>query len=175
MIINTNFNDQDSIKLNEYQHNWYRRIIGCLRYLTTTVRPDIAYAVHHLSHHLSNPKEIHMHGLMRIVGYVKRTFDYEITYKQDKSELEAFADASHNIPDEGNKSVTGILIMFGGAPIHWISKRQTINGSSTMDSELIALNSATIYIINFRLFLYEIGWKINKPTIIFEDNNPLLC
>ena len=124
---------------------------------------------------MESPREIHMEALMKIVGYIKRTKDYKIIYNGNNKELVAYIDASYNISDENNKSVTGMVILLAGAPIHWISKRQTVNTNSTMDSELTALNTTLINVLNFKYLLNELDWKIKLPTIIYEDNNPLIC
>jgi hypothetical protein len=126
MIQDTHFEDPNSPDLSTDSHNLYRQIIGPLIYLTTTVRPDIAFAVRRLSHHLANPKEIHMNGVIKIIVYIKKTRDYVIKYDGNCRELEIYADASHNVRDERHKSVTGVLVMFAGAPTNWISKRQSV-------------------------------------------------
>ena len=49
----------------------YRRFLGCLIYLTTT-RPDISYAVHHLSQFMSAPTSTHSQATFRILRYLKQ-------------------------------------------------------------------------------------------------------
>lgn len=48
----------------------YRRLIGKLLYLCNT-RPDISYAVHHLSQFLGQPTTVHLQALHRILRYLK--------------------------------------------------------------------------------------------------------
>ena len=48
----------------------YRRLIGRLIYLTNS-RPDISYAVQHLSQYVSNPFMTHYQAAIRILRYLK--------------------------------------------------------------------------------------------------------
>ena len=48
----------------------YRRLIGCLLYLTHT-RPNINFAVYKLSQFISNPQEPHMTTTLHALRYLK--------------------------------------------------------------------------------------------------------
>jgi len=56
--------------LNEEKATSYRRLVGRLIYLTNT-RPDIAYAVNHLSHFVSTPTNIHSQVALHVLKYLK--------------------------------------------------------------------------------------------------------
>ena len=60
----------------------FRKIIGCLRYLTLT-RPDLVYSMSYLSHFMSKLYLDHMEAAKRILRYVKGTIDYGLVYKFD--------------------------------------------------------------------------------------------
>ena len=59
----------------EVESTFFRRIIGCLRYLTLT-RPDLIYSVSYLSRFMSKPYSNHMTTAKRILRYVKGTIDF---------------------------------------------------------------------------------------------------
>ena len=56
----------------EVEYTLFRRIIGCLRYLTLT-RPNLIYTVSFLSRFMSKPYSDHMTAAKRILRYVKGT------------------------------------------------------------------------------------------------------
>jgi len=57
-------------KLNEEETTFYRRLVGCLIYLTNTC-PDIAYVVNHLSHFVFAPTNIHSQATLHVLKYLK--------------------------------------------------------------------------------------------------------
>ncbi|GKB90587.1 retrovirus-related pol polyprotein from transposon TNT 1-94 [Tanacetum coccineum] len=59
----------------------YRRLVGRLLYLTMT-RPDISYAVQHLSQFVSAPKDPYMQAAMHLLKYLKGTVSKGLFYHQ---------------------------------------------------------------------------------------------
>ncbi|GJT60801.1 zinc finger, CCHC-type containing protein [Tanacetum coccineum] len=94
----------------------YSRVIGYLMYAMTCTRLDIAFAIGKLSRYTSNPGTQHWQKIQRVLKYLKKTIDYELTY-------------------------TGYLSMLKGV-ISWASKNQTCITGSTMKSEFVALAAA---------------------------------
>ncbi|GKB33099.1 retrovirus-related pol polyprotein from transposon TNT 1-94 [Tanacetum coccineum] len=60
----------------------YRKLVGRLLYLTMT-RPDISYAVQHLSQFVSAPKDDHMQAAMHLLRYLKGTVS-KVSWKTKK-------------------------------------------------------------------------------------------
>ena len=58
----------------------YQSIIGSLLYLMIGTRPDISYAVTHLSQFSTNPSEDHYKAVMHICRYLAGTQDYMLVY-----------------------------------------------------------------------------------------------
>ena len=48
----------------------YRRLVGSLIYLTTTL-PDISYDVHQVSQFMSSPRHLHLDAIRRIIRYLQ--------------------------------------------------------------------------------------------------------
>ncbi|GKB61289.1 zinc finger, CCHC-type containing protein [Tanacetum coccineum] len=61
----------------------YSRVIGCLMYVMTCTRPDIAFVVGKLSRYTSNPGTQHWQAIQRVLKYLKKTMDYSFTYTGD--------------------------------------------------------------------------------------------
>ncbi|GKE46370.1 zinc finger, CCHC-type containing protein [Tanacetum coccineum] len=58
----------------------YSRVIGCLMYVMTCTRPDIAFAVGKLNRYTSNPGTQHWQAIQWVLKYLKKTIDYRLTY-----------------------------------------------------------------------------------------------
>ncbi|GKA19424.1 zinc finger, CCHC-type containing protein [Tanacetum coccineum] len=91
----------------------YSRVIGCLMYVMTCTRPDIAFVVGKLSMYTSNPGTQHWQ---------------EIQWGLNTT--------------EENSSTSGwVFLLYSGA-ISWASKKQTCISGSTIESEFVALAAA---------------------------------
>jgi hypothetical protein len=121
----------------------YSRVIGCLMYVMTCTRPDIAFAVGKLSRYTSNPSAQHWQAIQRVLKYLKRTMDYSLSYTSYPSVLEGYTDASWISNIEDNSSTSGWVFLLGGGAISCSSKKQTCITSSTMESEFVALAAAS--------------------------------
>jgi len=62
----------------------FQSTVGQLMYLMLATRPDIAYPVGMLAQHASNPSPAHENTLLHLVGYIKHTKDYTLTYSHSK-------------------------------------------------------------------------------------------
>ena len=60
----------------------YRSLIGCLSYITTCTRPDVAYIVTQLSRFLESPGQQHWKAAIRVLRYLKTTRDLGIAYNK---------------------------------------------------------------------------------------------
>ncbi|GJZ84009.1 zinc finger, CCHC-type containing protein [Tanacetum coccineum] len=87
----------------------YSTVIGCLMYVMTYTRPDIAFAVVKVSRYTNNPGTQHWKEIQRINN------------------------------TEDNSSTNGRVFLLGGGEISWASKKQTYITNSTMKSEFVAL------------------------------------
>ncbi|GKA84915.1 zinc finger, CCHC-type containing protein [Tanacetum coccineum] len=117
----------------------YSRVIGCLMYVMTCTRPDIAFAVGKLSRYTSNLGTQHWQAIQRVLKYLKKTMDYRLTYTGYPSVLEGYTDASWISNTEDNSSTSGWVFLFGGGAISWAFKKQTCITGSTIESEFVAL------------------------------------
>ena len=60
----------------------YRVLVGCIVFIATFARPDVAFAAHALSTFNSRPGAVHMRLARRVLGYLSHTRDLGLTYRQ---------------------------------------------------------------------------------------------
>lgn len=122
----------------------YRSAVGGLLYLSTGCRPDIAYAVSVASRSLENPTSDDFIKVKRIFRYLQGTSDHEIVYKPDhkKGIIECYSDADHGGDHSSGRSTTGVMCLYSGGAISWLSQKQASVAISTTESEIVAASEA---------------------------------
>ena len=90
----------------EVEPTHFRKLIGCLRYLTLT-QPDLVFSVSYLSQFMSKPCSYHMTAAKRILRYVKGTSGYGLVYKSDKEcQLVGYCDSDYARDLDDRKSTS---------------------------------------------------------------------
>lgn len=82
----------------------------------------------------------------------------------------AFCDSDFAGCEASGKSTTGAVILYGVAPIHWRSRRQTMITTSSTEAELVSLCSTSEDIVWMRKIAKELEIIKDEPTILFCDN-----
>lgn len=138
----------------------YRSIVGKLRYAANTVRFDISHIVLKLSRHLANPKVKHMVEAKRVLRYLKGSSSFGLVYEHgNHADLTAYCDADFAADVETHsRSITGAIILYGGSPVCWKSKLQTMVALSTVNAELVALCYTSAEVVWVDNLLEELGF-----------------
>ena len=154
----------------------YQSAVGSLLYLSTSTRPDIAFAVSNVAKFSANPTKRHWTGVKRILRYLKSTSDLGLHFtSNDVDDLVGYSDSDWAGDLDDRKSTSGYLFKLCGAPISWRSKKQTSVALSTAEAEYIALSSATQEAVWLRQLTSELRFKPTKPTVIYEDNQSAIA
>ena len=119
------------------------------------------------------PRAIHWKAPLDILEYINGTSEYGITLKRrtlSGTSLEVFADADYASKATDRRSVSGGLIMCGGASVCWFSRTQKCVTLSTSEAEYVALGDA----VKELLFLRQV-WRFMLPSKVMpcfpvEDN-----
>ena len=90
------------------------------------------------------------------------------------SKLTVFVDADHARDKVTRRSVTGIIVLLGNTPLIWVCKGQKTVESSTYGAELVAAQIAVDLIIELRYKLRMLGIKVEKKTMMLDDNMPVV-
>ncbi|XP_022031129.1 uncharacterized mitochondrial protein AtMg00810-like [Helianthus annuus] len=148
----------------------YRRLIGKLLYLQAT-RPDITYSVNVLSQFVGDPRQSHMNAVVRVLRYLKMTPGQGILLpKEGGTRLVSYCDADWLGCQFTRRSRTGYLLLLGGAPISWKSKKQSVVSRSSAETEYRAMATTVSEILWVRFLLNELGEKVKGGTTLFCDN-----
>ncbi|KAK9057022.1 hypothetical protein SSX86_024388 [Deinandra increscens subsp. villosa] len=148
----------------------YRRLVGRLLYLQAT-RPDICYSVNVLSQFVADPRKQHMEAATRVLRYLKATPGQGILLpKEGGMTLTTYCDSDWLACPFTRRYRTGYLLLLGGAPISWKSKKQSIVSRSSAEAEYRAMATTVSEVIWVRWLLTELVASQVKATLLFCDN-----
>jgi hypothetical protein len=161
-------------------HYPYAEAVGTLQWLVGTTRPEIAYAVSHVSTFLANWGKKHWEAVKHIMLYLKATRDVKLRFKSPSSkdnfmQLTAYADADWANCKDSRRSQGGYIVKVGGNLVFARSMKQRIVTLSSMEAEFVAAAECAKEVVWMRRLLLDLGFPQMEPTSIFEDNQSCIC
>lgn len=130
---------QNQSEINEMSKYPYRNLLGCLSYLAGRTRPDIAYAVNIFSQFQNNPGIEHWTGLLKLLGYVRKTAEFKLKLQCDNAALIGYSDADFASNRDDRISMGGQFICIGNSPVVWRSFKEKSVTLSTMEAEFVSM------------------------------------
>lgn len=100
---------------------------------------------------------------------MKYTQHYHLKIAPKDYQIHAYADADHSGDPDDAKSTLGILVLFGGAPISWISRKQALVSNSTAYAEYQAIAAAVNEVEYIVKVIRALGFDPPTP-IVYSDN-----
>ncbi|KAI3747128.1 hypothetical protein L6452_09575 [Arctium lappa] len=154
----------------------YRRMVGCLRYLTHT-RPDLSFSVGIASRFMEKPTTLHFHIVKRILRYVKGTLNYGLNYGKGREiePLVGFSDSDHGGDSVESKSTSGMIFYFGKNAITWQSQKQKTVALSSCEAEFMAATSASCQAIWLANLVKELTGHSVLPVTLYVDNKSAIA
>jgi hypothetical protein len=145
-------------------------VVYMLLYLAKRARPDILLPVQFLTCRVTKSTEEDLQKLQRVINYLHCSKDLTLRFNFGECvDLICYVDASHAVHDD-YKSHTGVVLSINGrSVIHTRSTKQSTNGMSSTESELIAVSDALPQIVFVKEFLEEI-LNCNVPAVLMQDN-----
>ena len=158
-------------------------------YISTSTRPDIAFAVNNVARHVTGLGPPHVRALLRIVKYLNGTQSWRIRYlcpdppispmqtqgyqaathpcDPDRQHLMRFYCDADYAQSSDRKSTTGYTVIMNGGPVCRRSNRQKIIAQSTAESEIISATDAGKDVIHQRLLLKDWDTLTKSPNPLF--------
>ncbi|XP_022007262.1 secreted RxLR effector protein 161-like [Helianthus annuus] len=134
----------------------YRRLVGRLLYLQAT-RPDITYSVNVLSQFVADPRANDMEAVMRVLRYLKATLGQGILLsKEGGTNLVGYTDSDWLGCPDTRRLRSGYLLLLGGSPISWKSKKQPVISRSSAKAEYRAMATTVSEFLWLRWLLMEL-------------------
>ncbi|GJS52929.1 putative RNA-directed DNA polymerase [Tanacetum coccineum] len=117
----------------------YRRLIGRLLYLQAT-RPDITYSVNILSQFVADPRNNHLEASNCVLGYLKATPGEGILISRPGDPvLISYCGSDWLGCPYTRRLRTGYMLLLGGTPISWKTKKQSLVSRSSAKAEYRAI------------------------------------
>ena len=151
----------------------YRKLVGTLLWPARNGYPIISYAVVQLCRAMEKPSEKAWESCLHCLHYLYENRREGILFKSDASPIPiCYYDSGHLQDRVDYKSFYGYVIVFMGAPIHWVSKKHQHVGESSAEDEYMALNHAGKMVVWLRNLFKEMGLGdlVSKPTLMLGDN-----
>ncbi|MBW0536645.1 hypothetical protein O181_076360 [Austropuccinia psidii MF-1] len=142
----------------------YRSAVGSLNYISSNTRPDITFAVSHLSQFLEKPGISHWNACIRVLCYLYHSKTMCLTFKNHGFyHIKTYADADWGNNPNDRRSISGFTVSINQHLISWRSKRQQTVSHSTTEAEYKSLSDAT----------KETTWLTNLINEIQLTTSPL--
>ena len=112
-----------------------------------------------------------------MLQYLLGTLERGITFDGmcGQGELLAYVDADYATDVDKRRSVSGGIVMLGGAAISWFSRMQKVSALSTSEAEYIALSEGVKEILFLQQVHSFMGPRMDEYCInVFEDNEGAL-
>ena len=159
----------------------FQTVIWSLLYLMLGTRPDIAFAVTHLSRHAANPSQDHLNKVLYICHYLIGTSMYSLVYNGGSGAgLIACTDLDWGSDPTSRLSQTGFYLKLADGLISWTSRAQKTIAYSSTEAEYMALSDCARQVTWIQSLLGELGYKLNAIPIcgdnqgsIFMASNPV--
>lgn len=153
----------------------YQQLIGCLQWIATSTRPDIAYAVSQLSRFNAAWTVQHWTAAKHVLRYLKGTLDVGITYCGSDSQPRAFSDSDFSQCLVSRRSISGQLVTIASEAVSWKSQRQKVVALSTTEAEYMAAAECAKLMSWMRSFYFDIMDPISSPSPLCVDNTSAIA
>ncbi|CAI7771558.1 unnamed protein product [Closterium sp. NIES-54] len=163
----------------------YAELVGCLMYLMTCTRPDLAFPLSILARFVApgRHRPVHWTAAVRVAKYLATTSGVGLVLgeRQDVM-LTGHCDSSYADDAEMHRSTQGYCFSLCYGAVSWRSTRSSSISTSTAEAEIcagaIAVKHMCIYELRWLTFLLtDLGERRSSAPTLLTDNKAtiLLC
>lgn len=156
----------EHVEMEPYRET-YMSLVGAFLWLSNVSRPDLCFISSQLARFVSNPGYVHYRAALRVLIYLQGSASRGLELKPNVNlPLRGFVDANWST----QFSVSGGIVEYMGAPVHWLSRSQRSVSMSSTESEFFATSLLVKEIMFFRELLSDLGYGPTGATVIRTDN-----
>jgi hypothetical protein len=171
ILLDNEMSSKTNSERKEMRDKPYRSVLGLVMWGQLATRPDLSFAVSLLAHFQANPDLSHWSALLHVIGYIKNTLDYGLTYSREHELMPtAFVDADYGVCRDTRCSTSGYVFTMARGPVTWSSKRQATVALSTVEAEYVVMSRCTQQMIWMQSWLDEVKIPHTLPRLIKGDN-----
>lgn len=161
----------DELPLSEEEHRLYRGIVGQLMYVAAD-RADLKFATKEAARETSQPTQLSMRNVKRIIKYLAGTRHYASVLKQcdEAQTLDMYCDAIWAGCERTRISTAGLTLRLGENAVCSWSKAQSTVALSSCESDFIALYNGPTEAM-FAKALFEDCLEIKMKIKLHTDSN----
>ena len=175
IILDANMSPKTNSERKKMEDKLYRSVLGSVMWGQLATRPDLSFSVSLLACFQANPGIDHWNALMHVIGYIKNTIDYGLTYSCDSNLSPiAFVDADYGGCRDTRCSTSGYVFLMAGGAVTWSSKRQATVALSTVEAEYVAMSRCAQQMVWMHSWLSEVGIEYSLPGLIKGDHIVML-
>ncbi|CAI7887477.1 unnamed protein product, partial [Closterium sp. NIES-53] len=156
----------------------YPELVGCLMYLMTCTRPDLAYPLSLLARYVApgRHRKVHWDAAMRVLRYLCSTSGMGLMLGgRARAVLTGHADASWVDDLATQRSSQGYTFNLLSGSVSWPSTRSSSVLSSSCEAEIYAGAMAAQELRWLTYLLTDLGEAPRSPLVVYVDNKVMLA
>ncbi|CAI7845306.1 unnamed protein product, partial [Closterium sp. NIES-53] len=156
----------------------YPELVGCLMYLMTCTRPDLAYPLSILARYVApgRHRPEHMAAAKRVLRYLCSTSGLELVLGgRSPVVLIGHVDVSWVDDQATQRSSQGYTFSLGSGSVSWRSTRSSSVLSSSCEAEIYAGAMAAQELRWLTYLLTDLGEPPRSPPVLYVDNKAMLA
>ncbi|CAI7793761.1 unnamed protein product, partial [Closterium sp. NIES-54] len=156
----------------------YPELVGCLMYLMTCTRPDLAYPLGLLARYVApgRHRKVHMDAAKRVLCYLCSTSGMGLVLGgQGDVVLTGHSDSSWVDDQATQQSSQGYTFSLGSGSVSWHSTRSSSVLGSSCEAEIYATAMAAQELSWLTYLLTDLGERPCSPPVLYVDNKATIA